>query len=89
MFLCQGYAEANGFEWGHLINYKVFWGIFILSLLVNLFHHDFIDISSGDLVEPGEDDGTEERGCQRSDRRNRTLIQTEQSEIQYLLLYLF
>ncbi len=83
MLFCQGYTEANGFEWGHLINSKVFWGIFILSLLVNPLHHDFIDISSGDLVEPGEDDGTEERGCQRSDRRNRTLIQTEQSEIQY------
>ena len=31
------------------------------------------------LVEPGEDDGAEERRRQSSDRRNRTSIQTEQS----------
>lgn len=31
-------------------------------------------------VEPGEDDGSEERGGQSADRRNRTSIQTEQSQ---------
>lgn len=44
-------------------------------------------ISSGALIEPGEDDGTEERGGQSSDRRNRTLIQTEQSEIFFICLF--
>ena len=38
-----------------------------------------LSISFRPHVEPGEDDGSEERGGQSADRRNRTSIQTEQS----------
>lgn len=36
--------------------------------------------SLGDHIEPGEDDVTEERGGQSTDRRHCTFIQTEQGE---------
>lgn len=39
-----------------------------------------LSLSFRHLVEPGEDDGSEERGCQSADRRNRTFIQAEQSQ---------
>lgn len=59
----------------------------------NLFFHQFLSLtfvttltikslssSFGHLVEPGEDDGSEERGGQSVDWRNRAFIQTEQSQ---------
>lgn len=53
-------------------------GKIIQSNLLIIFFS--LSLSFRHLVEPGEDDGSEERGGQSTDRRNRTSFQTEQSQ---------
>lgn len=46
-----------------------------------------LSVSFRHLVEPGEDDGSEERRGQSAHRRNRSSIQTEQSQASSLSLF--
>lgn len=57
---------------------------FVLAFNI-LFY--FVSISLGHLVESGENDGSEERGSQSTDWRNRTSIQTEQSQASLMIVH--
>lgn len=63
-----------------LIEYNLFFHRFLSLTFVTPLTMKSLSFSFRHLVEPGEDDGSEEWGGQSVDWRNRTFIQTEQSQ---------